>query len=223
MHQHTAPCSHCAKGDPVKTVYALKEYGFAGMVLTNHFLHGNTGIDRALPWNEFVKYYEDDYLAAKAAGDEIDFDVIFGVEEHIGEHKEILVYGITPQFLYDHPELSSGELEAYSKAVREFGGLVFQAHPYRKRDYISDPLKNIDIRYLDGFETFNACNPELENELAKKYAEEHNLLQCAGSDAHSEHFEKRFGIACEHRIKTSAELADVLKKGDYSLYLNTEK
>lgn len=220
MHQHTAPCSHCAKGDPVKTVYALKERGFAGMVITNHFFHGNTGIDRNLPWNEFVKAYEDDYLAAKKAGDEIDFDVIFGIEEHIGGHKEVLLYGITPEFLYSHPEVQDGTLETVSNAAREFGALVFQAHPYRKRDYIPDPLANLDISYLDGFETYNAANPEIDNELAKKYAEEHNLLQCAGSDAHSENMECRFGIACEHRIKDSYELAQTLRNGDYTLYLN---
>ena len=48
MHQHTVRCSACGRGDPEKTVYALKEDGFAGMVITNHFLHGNTGIDRDL-------------------------------------------------------------------------------------------------------------------------------------------------------------------------------
>lgn len=220
MHQHTWPCSHCGKADPVKTVYALKEAGFAGMVLTNHFLHGNTGIDRNLPWNEFVRFYEEDYLAAKKAGDELDFDVIFGIEEHIGEHKEVLLYGITPEFLYEHPEVSDGTLKTVSEATRAFGGLVFQAHPYRSRDYIPDPLKNIDIQYLDGMETYNAANPENENILAEKYAKEHGLLECAGSDAHREESPVRFGIACEHRIKDSFELAETLRNGDYSLYLN---
>ena len=222
MHQHTWPCSHCAKADPVKLVYALKEAGFDGVVMTNHFLHGNTGIDRSLPWNEFVRYYEDDYLAAKKVGDEIDFDVIFGVEEHIGGHKEVLLYGITPEFLYDHPEVSSGELETVSTAVREFGGLVFQAHPYRSRDYIPEPMKNIPIEFIDGMETYNAANPENENILAENYAKEHGLLECAGSDAHGEFKEVRYGILCPHRIKDSAQLAEVLKNKDYTLYLGEE-
>lgn len=220
MHQHTAPCSKCAKGDPVETVYALKNAGFAGMVLTNHFYHGNTGIDRNLGWEDFVRCYEIDYLLAKKAGDEIDFDVIFGIEEHIGEHKEVLLYGITPEFLYSHPEMIDGTLKTVSEATRAFGGLVFQAHPYRKRDYIPEPLKNIDIKYLDGFETYNAANQEFENKLAEKFAKENNLLVCAGSDAHTENTENRFGILCEHRIRNSFELSETLRSGNYRLYLN---
>lgn len=220
MHQHTAPCSHCGKADPKKTVYALKNAGFAGMVLTNHFFHGNTGIDRNLSWNEFVKAYEDDYLLAKQAGDEVDFDVIFGIEEHIGDSKEVLLYGITPEFLYSHPEISDGTLETVSNAAHEFGALVFQAHPYRKRDYIPEPLKNIDVRFLDGIETYNAANPNFENIMAAEYAEKQGLLTCAGSDAHSESIEGRFGIQCERRIKDSFELAETLRKGEYKLFLS---
>lgn len=222
MHQHTAPCSHCGHAEPVKLVNTLKSEGFAGLVITNHFFRGNTGIDRELPWADFVKAYEEDYLALKKAGDEIDFDVIFGVEEHIGNSKEILLYGITPEFLYAHPELRGGELETFSKAVREFGGLVFQAHPYRSRSYIENPQLNLPVELIDGMEVFNACNPVEENLQAAQYAEEHNLLVCAGSDAHYENFEHRFGIACEHRIKDSFELAEVLKNKDYELYLGEE-
>ena len=213
MHQHTAPCSKCGHGDPAQTVYALKEAGFSGLVITNHFLHGNTGIDRDLPWKDFVRFYELDYLAAKEAGDAIDFDVIFGIEEHVGNGKEVLLYGITPGFLYDHPELSCGKLEVISPCVREFGGLVFQAHPYRSRSYIADPQLNLPVELLDGMETFNACNPEEENLQAAEYAKQHNLLVCAGSDAHYEQFENRFGIICDHRIHDSAELAEALRNG----------
>lgn len=219
MHQHTAPCSACGRADPRKTVHALKESGFSGMVLTNHFLHGNTGIDRALPWEEFIKYYEDDYLAAKEEGNKINFDVIFGIEEHVGRGKEILLYGITPEFLYAHPELKCGELEVISKAVREYGRLVFQAHPFRSRDYIPDPSELLPVEPLDGIEAYNACNPEGENIRAEKYAVEHGFLISAGSDAHTETVETRCGIASEQRITTPAELVEVLKSGDYKLYI----
>ena len=219
MHQHTAPCSACGKGDPQKTVYALKEAGFSGMVITNHFYHGNTGISRDLPWADFVAAYENDYLAAKKAGEGIDFDVIFGIEEHIGKGKEIMLYGITPEFLYRHPELRDGKLESFSKAAREFGALVIQAHPYRNRSYVADPDENLPLEYLDGFESYNVCNVGDENERAHAYALEHSLIETAGSDAHFEFQAVRYGISCPHRIKTSAELAAVLKSGDYELYL----
>ena len=219
MHQHTAPCSACGRGDPAKTVYALKQVGFSGVVLTNHFYHGNSGIDRALPWADFVAAYENDYLAAKKAGDEIGFDVIFGIEEHIGKGKEVLLYGITPEFLYAHPELRDCTLESISKAAREYGALVFQAHPYRNRSYVEDPDENLPIEYLDGFESYNVCNVGDENERAHAYAVKNGLLEAAGSDAHAEFQKLRYGIKCAHRIKNSAELAAVLKSKEYELYL----
>ncbi|MCQ2463593.1 MAG: hypothetical protein MJ177_09380 [Clostridia bacterium] len=222
MHQHTWPCSHCGRGDPAKTAYALHEAGFSGMVLTNHFFHGNTGIDRSVPWAEFVKAYEDDYLAAKRAGDEIGFDVIFGIEEHIGKGKEVLLYGITPEFLYENPALRDGGLELVSRLTREYGGLVFQAHPYRDRDYVADPDENLSIELLDGFETYNVCNKPGENPRAAEYAEKHGLLVSAGSDAHAENQAVRYGIACTHRIKDSFELAKTLRELDYELYLGDE-
>lgn len=217
MHQHTAPCSACGRAEPEELVKALKKDGFAGVVLTNHFLHGNTGIDRNLPWQEFVKAYEEDYLRVKQAGDREDIDVIFGIEEHVGRGKEVLLYGITPEFFYDHPEMADGELETIYKAVHGFGGLVFQAHPFRDRGYIPDPNETIPLEFLDGIESYNASNQPEENPRAEKYAIENGKLQSAGSDAHWEEFENRFGIACNHRITNSQELADVLKSGEYEL------
>ena len=219
MHQHTSPCSACGKADPVELVRTMKKEGFSGVVLTNHFLHGNTGIERSLPWEDFVRAYEEDYLAAKEAGDELDFDVIFGIEEHVGRGKEVLLYGITPEFLYAHPELSDGKLETIYKAAHSFGALVFQAHPFRARDYIPDPSETISLEYVDGIEAYNACNPEEENIKAEVYAQENGKMMSAGSDAHFESFDGRFGIACEHRIKSPAELVETLKSGDYKLYL----
>lgn len=50
---------------PIELVDALEAEGYSGAVLTNHFYWGNTGIDRNLPWNEFVKAYEIDYKKCK--------------------------------------------------------------------------------------------------------------------------------------------------------------
>ena len=58
MHTHTAPCSLCASMTPEELAEALNKGGYQGCVMTNHFMMGNTGIDRALSWNDFVKQYE---------------------------------------------------------------------------------------------------------------------------------------------------------------------
>lgn len=219
MHQHTAGCRACGIGNPADTVKALYQEGFAGMVLTNHFYHGNTGIDRRQSWENFVHPYEEAYREAKAVGNRLGFDVLFGLEEGVGGGKEVLLYGITPQFVYDHPELREADLELIARLVRENGGLVFQAHPFRVRGYITDPGIIMPLEYLDGIEAYNACNNETENYRAALFAEQHMLQVSAGSDAHVPEFPKRYGIAVDRRITNEEDLAQVLRSGKYVLHL----
>lgn len=221
MHQHTEICSKCGRANPAELVHAIKDSGFDGVVITNHFYHGNTGVDRGLAWADFVKVYEQSYLDAKAEGDRIGIDVLFGMEEHVGNSKEVLIYGVHPQFFYDHPELRACDLKMIHDLVHAAGGLVVQAHPFRARGYIKDPLLRLDPSLLDGIEVHNACNKPGENEAALELAESNGLICVAGSDAHGCGFEDRFGIASPCRIKTEEELVKVLRSGDYGLIYKT--
>lgn len=220
MHQHTAGCSGCGIDNPTDTVKALKAAGYAGMVLTNHFYHGNTGITRHQPWEDFVRPYEESYEEALAVGRKLDFDVLFGIEEGVGNGKEVLLYGITPAVLYEHPELKHADLAAISQIVHRAGGLVVQAHPFRVRDYILRPWEELDVSLLDGIEVHNACNSDLENARALQLATRHGLLALAGSDAHTAVFANRVGIASPHRLPTEAALADTLRSRNYFLFIN---
>lgn len=224
MHQHTAACSACSAADPEQVVRALAADGFSGMVLTEHFYHGNTAVRRDRPWERFVRAYEDSFLRMKAIGDRLGLDVLFGIEEGVGSGKEVLLYGIRPQLLYDHPELADEVTEdeylpLLSSVVHEAGGLVFQAHPFRVRDYIPRPWETLPPQLLDGAETYNACNSTVENARAVQFAGQHGLRQSAGSDAHTAHFAGRFGIAVPHRLRDEAALAETLRAGDYTLHL----
>lgn len=222
MHQHTAPCSKCGRADPELLVKALKKEGFAGVVMTDHFYHGNSGIDRGLEWKEFCKAYVDSYLKAKKIGDEIGIDVIFAIEEGLGEGKEVLLYGITPEFLYGHPELKDADLEKIYNLVNDFGGLVIQAHPFREQPYIKNPDEEIDERFLHGYEVWNQCNFPDRNDMAIAVAERTGKIKTVGSDAHVEEFENRTAIVSEKRIKNEKDLVNVLKSGKYRLFYNGE-
>ncbi len=219
LHQHTAGVSACAFDTPAATVRGLKAAGYAGMVLTNHFYHGNTGVRRQRPWADFVRPFIDAYEQAKAVGDKLDFDVLFGIEEGVGGGKEVLLYGISPDFLLGHPELRDCSLEELAATVREAGGLVVQAHPFRVRDYITAPWEELPVDLLDGVEVYNACNDEMSNLRAAQFAAAHGLIAVAGSDAHTADTPLRAGIACPHRIRTNEELVRVLCDGEYELYM----
>ena len=217
MHCHALPCSACGGIQPEDLVRGMKDCGYAGMVLTDHFYHGNTGIRRNQPWEDFVAAYEESYLRAKAVGDQLDFDVLFGIEEGIGACKEALIYGITPQFLYDHPEIRDCDLPTLSRLVREAGGVFVQAHPFRVRDYIPRPWEPLDPDLFDAVEIYNACNPPLDNLRAVHWAAQTALPAIAGSDRHYMGHCENFGILVPHRIRTEQQLAQVLLDGDYEL------
>lgn len=217
MHTHTAPCSKCATMTPVELIDSLIAGGYSGCVLTNHFLKGNSGIDRNLPWNEFVACYEKDYVECKKAAEGYDLDIIFGIEEQLIDGLEILCYGITPQFLYDNPQLTTHSLETWSTALHNFGALCIQAHPFRERGYIPNP-RLLPTEYIDGIEVFNFSNNPKENKLAADTTSKYpDWILVSGADAHSGGLVCCAGIEAETRITNEKALVDVLKSGKYKL------
>ncbi len=223
-HQHTARCSACGRMQPEEAIRQLLDNGFAGMVMTEHFYHGNTGVRRHQPWSDFVAAYERAWWEAKEIGERLNFDVLFGIEEDVGDGKDVLVYGITPQVLYEHPELQEDgstrqRLARLSGIVHEAGGLLYQAHPFRVRGQTDRPWEPLPLEYLDGLEGYNASNDPFANARAVQYATQKGLDILAGSDSHSSDLSVRYGILCDQRIRTGEELVDVLLDGAYDLYL----
>ena len=85
------------------------------------------------------------------------------------------------------------------------------------RDYIPRPWEPLDPALFDGVEIYNACNPPLDNLRAVNWAKENGLPAIAGSDRHYMGHCENFGILVDHRIRTEAELAQVLRDGAYEL------
>lgn len=217
MHTHTAPCSKCATMTPTDLIDSLIAGGYSGCVLTNHFIKGNSGIDRNLPWNDFVACYEKDYNDCKEAAEGHDLDIIFGIEEQLFDGLEILCYGITPQFLYDNPQLTDHSLETWATAIHKFGALCIQAHPFRDRVYITDP-RLLPTEYIDGIEVFNFSNKPEENELAADTVHLYpDWILVSGADAHSGSLVCCSGIETDTRITDEKVLAEILKSGKYRL------
>ncbi len=218
MHIHSKPCS--GGGDDIRRqIDVLIERGYTGMVITNHFYYGDTRIDRDLPWEEFVDAYRQDYLNGLEYARERDFDLYFGIEEHVGEGLEVLCYGISPDLLAAHPELREHRVEDYIRLVHEAGGLIFQAHPYRDRYYIPNPGPLPCLGELDGIEVYNASNYPEENERAAALAAERGLrCTTAGSDGHHCDSCGFGGIELYERPRDYAELIEMIRAGRYEIY-----
>ena len=221
MHTHTTPCSKCGVQTMEQAVAACVAAGYAGFVITNHFYHGNSGIDRALAWEAFVEAYAADWREGVRLSKEAGIDVIFGLEEGYAPGKEVLLYGITPEQIAAAPFLREKGLERLSAYVRAQGGLVVHAHPYRIAPYIPDPDWTPDPALLDGVEVYNA-HGESRNELALTFAEKNGLFGTSGGDVHNTPGFGKAGIAVDERIPDSAALAAVLRSGRYRLIENGE-
>ncbi len=215
MHIHTLLSG--GGSDIREHIDALVKKGYSGMVVTNHFYNGDTRIDKSLSWQDFVDAYRQDYLYGLEYAKKIDFDLLFGLEEHIGNGQEILIYGVSPDFIASHPELKTASAEEYAEVVHSGGGLVYQAHPYRDRDYIICPFPLDCLDKLDGIEVYNACNYPEWNESARQLAESRGLACVGGSDGHSTQSAGNSGIATSERIRTNQDLVQVLKSCKYAI------
>ncbi len=219
MHAHTYPCSDCSKISIEELVESLREGGYQGCVLTNHFLHGNTGLDRSMPWEEFVREYELDYMRGKRLAEKYGLDLIFGIEEGVDDGVEILCYGITPQILYSNPSLSERSAKKWHDVMSSYGVLTVQAHPYRKLSYIPESYV-LPHDTIDGIEVFNFSNSSEENEKAREESLSHpEWILSSGADTHTTEKACHAGIECDVRITNEKELVEVLKSGEYNLIL----
>ena len=221
MHIHTSPCSACGRMSPAELCEALHENGYQGAVLTNHFYHGNSGIDRSesTSWEEFVSAYEKDYLECLEEAKKYDLDIIFSVEEVLIPGLEILCYGVTPEILYANPELRSCSPERKVEILRQNGVLLIQPHPFREAFYIPNPGP-LPLEFIDGVEVYNRGNGTDEmNKKALDFANEHNLIKTSSADAHSTDRVPCGGIITEKRIKSPQDLVNTLRNGNYTLII----
>ena len=154
-HLHTSQASACAQNTGRELAIAHKEAGYTGIIVTDHFVYGNTAVDRSLPWQDWVHAYCAGYRDALAISKEIDLDVFFGWESGY-KGTEFLVYGLDEEWLMNHPEIKDASIKEQYEIVHEAGGIVFQAHPYREESYI--PKIRLFPDDVDGIEVFNGSN-----------------------------------------------------------------
>ena len=214
-HCHCSQGSGCGKSTSQEMVRAYHAAGFSGLVLTDHFVLGNTAVDRSLPWAKQMQCYWQAYLDAREVGKELDFDVIFGIEHAYGDGKEILFYGIDLDFLLANPDIPEIPLEELVRRVHDHGGIAVQAHPYRCRWYVNMEVgPRTDL--IDGVEVHNICNQPGEDAKALALAKSGGFLMTCGGDIHVAEDPRlgQAGIALPYRIRSEKELVSALKSSD---------
>jgi len=215
-HCHCSQCSACGRSTAQELVRAYHRAGYAGLVLTDHFIHGNTAVDRSLPWEDQMRAFHQAWLDAREAAKDLDFDVIFGIEHAYGDGKEVLIYGIDLPFLLANPDIPQLNLDELTARVHAYGGIVVQAHPYRNRSYVNMAVQpRADL--VDGIEVYNVWNKPGEDKQALALSRQKPFILTSGGDIHVSTDEKigMAGIALPYRVHDEKELVAALKRGDH--------
>lgn len=210
-HLHTSQSSACGKSLGKAYIKKYIDLGYQGIIVTDHFYHGNCSVDRHLPWMEWVNRFCQGYEDAANQGEKLGLQVFFGWEENF-DGDEYLVYGLDKQWLLAHPEVIRwSRLDQYQQ-VRKAGGCVVQAHPFRQREYI--PTIHLSTGCVDGVEAYNAGNDPGWDALAVAYAKKLGLPMTAGSDIH--HVDQwtaaeAMGTAFDHKLASAKDYASAIR------------
>lgn len=226
FHVHTEKCSMCAHSTIDEVIKAEKSAGYAGMVLTNHFLTSCCILPEDMPWEDKMAFYWEPFIVGKKLADELDFDLHFGVEFNYGNAQEILMYGIDLDFLLSNRDMCEIPVEELADRVRAYGGYVSHSHPFRVRAYIPEGNFLMDMSHVDAVEVLNSANREVDDQRALEFAQELDLGMTAGNDLHDILHLKTFphsGLVFDRRLKTRDELISALKNREGKLFYEGER
>lgn len=222
-HLHTNQGSACGSNTGAEMAEACKKAGYTGLFVTDHNWGGNTCVNKELDWKQWISLYSRGYYDAKKYGDANDLDVFFGMETGF-TGTEFLICGLSPEDFINMPKLRGASIEEQYILVHDRGGMVIQAHPYRKENYI--PEIRLYPEWADGLETSNAThssprskahnNPEWDD-LARMLAYKKDKPMTAGSDVHSTDI-LGGGVAFKRRLKSGKDYCKAILSGeDYVL------
>ena len=208
LHAHTSPASRCGHIPPEELIEIYAGKGYDSIVITNHFTHDMNEVSNK---RKCIDLYLDDYHRAVEAGERHGLNVILGSELRFSENwNDYLVYGIDEKFFDDAYEYLNRGIAEFSEFFRSENTVLLQAHPFR------DGMELTDMKYLDGIEVFN-MHPGQNSRvaLAARYASEHDCIATAGSDCHEYGREGIAAILTKEEMKTSEDVAKVLKSRDF--------
>jgi len=222
-HMHTYEGSGCGRNTGAEQARAYKKRGYQGIIITDHFINGYSRCPKRkkLSWSEKMEYVVAGYKSAKAKGDQIGLDVFLGWEFTI-RGSDFLTYGLGWDFLMANPDLHLLDVPEYSALVRENGGFLAQAHPYRRADYIEHQFP-VAPQYLDAVEVFNSSDDRYfshnsdSNGKSLQFAKDNNLPFQAGTDSHGTDHSTASGIILKHRAETIFDIINAIKSREVEL------
>lgn len=216
LHLHTSEASKCSQIDARTAVRMYKEMGFDGVTITDHFVNGNTAVDRRLPWKEQMDLFFRGSEEAVDEGKKLGIKVFSSFEFNY-KTTEFIVIGITKEWMINHPEVMDMTPEEFIPLFQSNGAYVIQVHPYRDAWYIC--LKRPYAYLVDAVEVINAGNWNPANDIkALRIAKMFNKAMTAGSDCHHYGNLKKAGIVLKEIPEDDSDLVRILRKNEHVLF-----
>ena len=201
LHTHTSPLSWDSFLEPDELVERSKQSGLDAIVLSEH----------DASW---------DAEEVKALSKRHNFIVLAGMEINT-EEGHILVYGMH-KYVFGMHRVS--ELAGH---VDESGGIMFQAHPYRRQhpwnwesekewvNAFERSERNDALNYVHGLEVLNGRGKINENQFAQILRDRLALPGTAGTDSHAVEDIGKCATYFDADIRSEDDLIDALRNGRY--------
>ncbi len=215
MHTHTEESSPCGHVPASQAVSLYENEGYDLLIITDHYNKWGYEQSGVSNLKEYARYAMNGYHAAKKAASQTTnhICVLPGLEVSLLESpNDYLLYGMTEDFLYAHPDLYTLSLQQLYELCHDNDILLFQAHPNRSYCQPSNP------EYLDGAEIYNG-NPRHNNNNPKtaQWAKDSHLLSSSGSDFHELEDLAKGGIMTNQDITGWSDLKHALLHHNYSI------
>ena len=234
MHTHDRIGSKCGSFTPEQLVDTFLSQGYTGIFSTNHFFCGNTAAPGPeKEWKYRLEKFCDAYRAVKAEGDKRGLDVFFGFEYTVPHSLDpiasnagcdFLVFGVDDKWLENYGgDVESCPTRQYLNRIREAGGTVIQAHPYRLEERYMDHICLMPD-CVDGVEVINTSPNTMEsNTLARVYADYYGFFHTAGSDIHGTD-RKLLGVTeLPEKAADERDFMRMLKERKQKLYIQANQ
>lgn len=207
LHCHTAETSYCASCKASQSVALLKDAGYDGVAITNHY-YREWFTEKEGSWKEKMDWWLSGYRLAKKAGDEMGLAVVLGVELGFESFpvNHFLSYGMEEEFFYEYPQLYEMTPAEYSTLANRLGLYFGQAHPMR-----GNSCRPEAPTILHGMEIYNSHGENANhNHQVYEIVKKNNLVGTVGSDFHHPYQMGKTAILFPTLPHTSAELAELL-------------
>ncbi|MBQ6946903.1 MAG: hypothetical protein IJN42_02555 [Clostridia bacterium] len=205
LHLHSSAISRCCKISLEDGLTLAKAMGMDGVALTNHYVKNYVADENYLA---FARQYMDECEKAITLGKAQKMPVFWGIEltPEYNPKVHLLIYGVGEDFLLRYPTLFDWDLPTVYQRVKEAGGILVQAHPFRYGEHLQD------LRFLDGVEV--NCHPGYADtylERVYRIADENGLILTCGGDFHKDTYRPVCGMYLPEEISDSKALAEYLK------------